>query len=67
MALITAALIGLTVDILGLPVIPSWFVITGGATIANFLLSKRWVFRSGLSQVEPEKADGAAADAGDRR
>ncbi len=45
LALATAALIGLSVDILELAATPSWLVIMGGATIVNFLLSKRWVFQ----------------------
>ena len=49
LALVTASLIGLSVDILELAATPSWFVIMGGATITNFLLAKRWVFRSGGS------------------
>jgi putative flippase GtrA len=58
MALITASLIGLTVDILELPAVPSWFVIMGGATIVNFLFTKRWVFRAGRSRLRPAAPDG---------
>ena len=46
LALVTASLIGLSVDILELPPTPSWLAIMGVATIVNFLLAKRWVFRS---------------------
>lgn len=49
LALVTASLIGLSVDILELAATPSWLVIMSGATIVNFLLAKRWVFRSGGS------------------
>ena len=47
LALATASLIGLFVDILDFAATPSWFVIMGGATIVNFLLAKRWVFQAG--------------------
>ena len=49
LALVTASLIGLSVDILEFAPTLSWLVIMGGATIVNFLLAKRWVFRSGGS------------------
>jgi len=45
LAIVTASLIGLAVDILGFPPTLSWLVVAGGATIVNFLLAKRWVFK----------------------
>lgn len=45
LALASAAVIGLCVDTLKLAPTPSWLVIMGGATILNFLFSKRWVFK----------------------
>ena len=45
LALATALLIGLSVDVLELAATPSWLVIMSGATIVNFLVSKRWVFQ----------------------
>lgn len=45
LAAISAALIGLCVDVLGLPPGPSWFSVMAAVTVANFLLLKLWVFR----------------------
>lgn len=45
LAATSAALISLAVDRRGFPVGPSWLVVTGVITFANFALSRLWVFR----------------------
>jgi putative flippase GtrA len=44
-ALVSSAQIGLAVDYLGLPVIPSWVAVLGFTTVVNFVGSRYWVFR----------------------
>jgi putative flippase GtrA len=44
LALVSAVLIGYTVDRMEWPPIPSWLVIMSAVTIVNFLLSRWWVF-----------------------
>ena len=53
LAVVTASLIGLFVDILEFAPTLSWLVIMGGATVVNFLLAKRWVFRPASSTGVP--------------
>jgi putative flippase GtrA len=45
LALISSVLIGLCVDVLGLPPTPSWWLVMIPATIVNFLTAKLWVFK----------------------
>ena len=45
LAVISAALIGLSIDILDFPPGPSWFLIMCLITAINFLLCKRWVMK----------------------
>lgn len=45
LALISAALIGVSVDILDFPPTHSWFVVMSGITVANFLLCKWWALK----------------------
>jgi putative flippase GtrA len=56
MALISSALVGLLVDGLGLWPTPSWIVVMGLVTLANYAGSRCWVFRSA---PPPGSADAA--------
>jgi putative flippase GtrA len=44
LAVISAALIGFAVEVVGVSPVISWFVVMSGITIANFILSKWWAF-----------------------
>jgi putative flippase GtrA len=46
LALTTSGAMNLAVDRARLPVAPTWFAIMTVATVANFALSRYWVFRS---------------------
>ena len=45
LAVASAVVIGLCVDLLSIPPTPSWFLVMTIVTIVNFLVSKRWVFQ----------------------
>ena len=45
LALISAALIGVCVDVLALPAARSWLAVMTVITVVNFLISKSWVFK----------------------
>jgi putative flippase GtrA len=45
LALVSSALLSVAVDHYGLPPGPSWLVVLGAITVANFVLSRYWVFQ----------------------